>query len=393
MTLLTPIVKASGRVNVLLPARPLRCMSVRWKTCIHRQGSRRYFQATRQRAVEEPDESPHVSLDQPSKPEPKPFISYTTAAMVVIISGGFLTYRLFFYSPGYGDDQPLNPREFVKRTLASKVPISTTSAIFNLNGARGDAADDLWTRGVWSLEFKQPQLQIARAYTPLPPVKLLEESEGAWANRTKGFRFLIRQEPMGEVSGYLHGLNQSASLEIRGPHMEFPIPHDVTDVVFLAGGTGIAPALQVAYALSRRAAVNQMPGAQAVRMSILWANRTKEDVGGGVYDTQNTFQGRLSAIPGQLEAIQFDKRCGDRFRLGAQIFVDEEQRSIQATDIARALGQRQSEGRKLIIVAGPDGFVKHYAGPRAIEDGVEMQGPVSGVLGSLEQRDWEVWKL
>ena len=342
---------------------------------------------------EESDERPRVSLESPPEPERKPFISYPTAAIIALVSGGFLAYRLFFYSPSSGDDQPLNPKDFVKRTLTSKTPISTSSAIFNFNGGKGDANDDLWAQGAWSLEFKQPQLQIARAYTPLPPVKLLEESEGAWANRLKGFRFLIRREPKGEVSSYLHGLNEGSKLEIRGPHLELAIPSDVSDVVFLAGGTGIAPALQVAYALSRRAATSQLPSEQPVRMSILWASRTRADVGGGVYDAPSSFQGRLSAIPGQLEAIQFDKRAGDRFRLGAQLFIDEDERFIQPSDISGAMAQRPGEGKKLILVAGPDGFISHYAGPRSVVNGVPSQGPVSGVLGGLKRNGWDVWKL
>ncbi|KAL9053002.1 MAG: hypothetical protein Q9162_005058 [Coniocarpon cinnabarinum] len=354
--------------------------------------SQRLFCSTRQNQ-DESDERPYVSIEQPPPPEPRSFISYTTAAIIAALSSGFLTYRLFFYTPGYGGDQQLNAKDFVARTLTSKIPISLTSAIFNLNGAHGDANDELWTRGVWSLEFKQPQLQIARAYTPLPPVKLLEESEGAWSNRTKGFRFLIRREPQGEVSNYLHGLKEGSRLELRGPHMEFAIPPNVSDVIFLAGGTGIAPALQVAYALSRRAALAQMPSEQPVRMSILWASRTKEDVGGGVYDQPSNLNTRLSAIPGQLEAIQFDKRSGDRFRLGAQIFVDEEQRFIQASDIASAMAQRPGEGRKLILISGPEGFVSHYAGPHGNENGIQSQGPIGGVLGGLDRRNWNIWKL
>lgn len=340
----------------------------------------------------ESEGSPNVSLEDKPPPEPKPVISYTTAALILITSASFLSYRLFYYSPSSGDDAPLSNIDFVKRTLTSKIPVSTTSAVFNFNGAQGDGADDLWTKGVWSLEFKQPQLQIARAYTPLPPVKLLEESEGAWQNRTKGFRFLIRREPAGEVSGYLHGLSQGAKLELRGPHLELAIPPDVSEVVFLAGGTGIAPALQLAYALSRRAASTAPLGGQPVRMSILWANRTKEDVGAGLADAAGSFQQRLSSIPAQLEAIRLDKRAGERFQLDTRMFVDEQKRFIQAKDIEAVVGGRSS-GRRMILVSGPDGFVAHYAGPRQLENGVETQGPLGGVLAALKPRGWEVWKL
>ena len=338
------------------------------------------------------DENTDTKIEPRPSPKPKPFISYTTAALIILTSTSFLAYRLFYYTPSYGDDAPLSATSFVKRTLTSKIPVSSTSAVFNLNGAHGDGSDELWTKGVWSLEFKQPQLQIARAYTPLPPVKLLEESEGAWQNRAKGFRFLIRREPAGEVSGYLHGLDKGAKVELRGPHLELPIPSDVTDVVFLAGGTGLAPALQVAYALSRRAAGITMPGGQPLRMSILWANKTREDVGAGLAETGGTFQQRLSSIPGQLEAITLDKRAKEHFELNTRMYIDEERSFIQAKDIETAI-ETGSTGRKMILVSGPDGFVAHYAGPRQIENGVETQGPLGGVLAGLKPRGWEIWKL
>ena len=53
------------------------------------------------------------------------------------------------------------------------------------------------------------------------------------------------------MSTYLHRLPIGATIELRGPHVEYQIPSEVKNVIFVAGGTGIAPALQVAHAMSR----------------------------------------------------------------------------------------------------------------------------------------------
>lgn len=336
---------------------------------------------------------PITSLEPgPEAPPKRPFISYTTATVVAFVAGSFLAYRLFFYHPN-SDDEPLNPSTFASRKLTLKQRISPTLSIFNLSSGRGDGGDDLWTKGVWSVEVKQPQLQIARSYTPLPPVKMLEESEGAWMNRTKGLRLLIRQEPMGEVSGYVHRLSEGAKLEIRGPHPELALSDDVREVVFLAGGTGIAPALQVAYALSRRAATGR--GSYGpVRMSILWSSRTRDDTGDNSGAAVGSFQDRYASIPGQLQALEGASRGSQGFELSTKTFVDDEKTFLGATELNYVLASgKETEGRKLILVSGPEGFVSHVAGPKVLENGVEAQGPLSGLLFRLDCRGWQVWKL
>ena len=194
------------------------------------------------------------------------------------------------------------------------------------------------------------------------------------------------------MSSYLHSLGSNAKVELRGPHLDLSIPDDVTDVVFLAGGTGIAPALQVAYALSRRAARASLPGEKPLRMEILWANRTREDVGQGTAEAAGTFEGRLASVPGQIEAIRRDSRADGRFALESKVFVDEEGRFIQRGDVERAVG-KGGGGRMMVLVSGPEGFVGHFAGKKGMENGVETQGPVAGMVGGLGLKGWEVWKL
>lgn len=296
---------------------------------------------------------------------------------------------------------------FVKYRLAGREDVSSTCAIFTLRPVLGSKGVQ-WNkeggeRAIQSVLFKQPQLQIARAYTLLPAQPGQPDDE---------LRFLIKREKGGEVSSYLHRLETGAEVEVRGPNAEYVLPENVGKVVFLAGGTGIAPALQAAKAVSGEADVH-----------ILWANRRREDCEGGKSDTISasgswgeTFAGWFSpfSTPGKearvqdvatenrpkseivrrLEAL---KRDGQG-RVAIDYFVDEEERfikPIEATTLVRAsfsLDPKQG-GKNVMFVSGPEGFVNAWAGPKEWKNGVETPGPLGGALAKLDLKDWEIVKL
>lgn len=301
----------------------------------------------------------------------------------------------------------LNTSTFIPFALVNKERVSSTSSLFTLRAPKASQQDlkELWNSAVWSIEIKQPQLQIARAYTPLPPLPHHTEEE---------MHLLIRKEKNGEVSGYLHALPELAAVELRGPGVEYQIPENVEEVVFLAGGTGIAPALQVANALRGKA-----------RVSILWANRRREDCVGGRSDTvapvaggwfsgisnmfgnsasdlarkPNTASGEQGAIVRHLEHLKGAGKNESSRILTVNYYVDEEGTFIKTENVKAALSTttRQSPGanagRKLVFVSGPEGFINHWAGPKMWAGGREVQGPLRGALSQMDLRGWEVIKL
>jgi hypothetical protein len=278
----------------------------------------------------------------------------------------------------------------------------------------------------------------------------------------------------GEVSNYLARLKVGDEVELRGPKLGFDLRARVgvegredaegehsgekKKVVFLAGGTGISPALQAAKALLDDS---------RVEMEVVWANRRREDCIGCEGGEQR------GAIVALLE--DFRKKYGDRFRYSCT--VDGEGTFIDARTIARVAqpatspsapastpAQTQSAwglwplsgtsqkstavsqpattvdsdacsyhspkglvvsdesdshadtdsepcqckdadghsvrgGKNLLMVSGPEGFVKHFAGAKVWGAGKEMQGPVKGVIGDLKKKnqglgeDWLVLKM
>ena len=308
-----------------------------------------------------------------------------------------------------------NPLAFQPFVLKSKEPVSSTSSIFTLVPAAQslswDLYDKAWSKGVWSLRIKQPQLQIERAYTPLPPLP----GEAEVPNQRE-LRLLVRQEPYGEVSGYLHKLPIGAQLDLRGPLVEFKIPEDVDEILFIAGGTGIAPALQVAHSLYHKKRDSHSPP----KMHVLWANRRREDCMGGVNDSPNESPLWLTRWPFNLTStkkfspqevssgessssplvrlLQFwkQRQVG---QLSIDYFVDEEQNFINEKALKLCLQKLQDDfdkcpiRRKLILISGPDGFVKHLAGPKVWVNGREVQGQLDGLLSRIDHPNWEIWKL
>jgi hypothetical protein len=307
----------------------------------------------------------------------------------------------------------LHPHDFAPYILVDKQRVSSTSAIFTLHDGLGvaepDSVKDARKRGVWSVQAKQPQLQIARAYTPLPSnPDEVDDEDG------HSLRFLIRQETGGEMSTYLHRLPAGSTIELRGPTVEFELPPDVKEVIFLAGGTGIAPAMQVAEALSRS------PGS---KMHLLWANRRREECEGGFGDEAminitapqspwwKGFLGLEQApkktlpvgipkgaskglIVRELEALS-ERSQAATGELNVQYYVDEERSVIKPGDVAKRLHTEPPEGQgsRLILISGPDGFVDYWAGKKLWVNGQEVQGPLGGVLAKMDLTNWRVVKL
>ncbi|KAF1961336.1 hypothetical protein CC80DRAFT_488634 [Byssothecium circinans] len=331
--------------------------------------------------------------------------------LVAVGAFGGAAYR--FANPPYTSESSLNPHTFTPYTLVDKQRVSSTSAIFTLRNTDGapepESVREAWKRGVWSLQIKQPQLQIARAYTPLPPRVDAHTEDEEWG---QDVRLLIRQEEGGEVSSYLHRLPVDSMIELRGPNVECELPHDIKEVIFLAGGTGIAPAMQVAQTLGRRT---------GSKMQLLWANRRREECVGGYIDETSIPQSQSvgwkslfrfggpatqqtpvqvhnhqpkGVIVQELDTLKERSGAGTK-GLEVQYFVDEEKTFIKPADVAKRLKSEgpQEKGSKMILVSGPEGFIEYWAGKKIWTGGREVQGPLGGVLGKMDLKDWKVYKL
>jgi len=366
--------------------------------------SRRTFtQCARLR--EAPPQTPRYEPPTPQKdskgndPRLSRFAKIFGVGAGILIAFGYRAVK----GPKEGTASDKSADGFLKYRLTGREDVSSTTAIFTLKpvGAGINMTGEDLRRAITSVQFKQPQLQIARSYTLLPTELGQDPSE---------LRFLIKKERNGEVSGYLHRLAMGAEVEVRGPSAEYVLPEKVSKVVFLAGGTGVAPALQVAKVVAGEA-----------DMHVLWANRKREECEGGRSDivqapsswsgmfagwfspfgtpaTNESQQRTAVANKGRIVAQLEDMKRTGGGCMAIDYFVDEEGTLVQPTD-AMILAKSSfstdhaEPGRKIMFVSGPEGFIKHWAGPKEWANGREVQGPLGGVLSTLDLKDWEIVKL
>jgi len=396
--------------------------------------------------------------------------------------------------------EQLSPTAFILTVRTDSQPDGTSITPASIRAA--------WEHGLWSVEIKQPQLQIARHYTPLPPLKDSSSSSSADVRRVGGeqeegeegneLRFLVRKMDTGEMSNYLSRRQVGDQIWLRGPHLGFDVAKrlgSAKKVIFLAGGTGVAPALQVAHKLlekrSDQGLAHVEQGLPVV--SILWANRHAVDAlgrqdtsasGSGStsswtswlwgsskpVETPTTTNGtpsssletaaspsstNLSSLTEQI--LSMKQKYGARFQV--EYFIDDEKSFITQETITRSLKNissslapadttavshatedssrcvwhsrsllerltgdndvdrtenpaisacacpsPQQAGKNLALVSGPDGFIRAYAGAKWWHSGMEMQGPVRGVVegmmrstsdgsNALKKDEWLVLKL
>ncbi|KAL9615920.1 MAG: hypothetical protein Q9160_009146 [Pyrenula sp. 1 TL-2023] len=333
----------------------------------------------------------------------RPIVRRKWRDVTVSLAFGFVAFTAYAaYRNHEQTPNSINPINFSDYVLVQKQSVSTTSSIFTLSPIEPPTDSvyyEAWKRGIWSVEFKQPQLQIARAYTPLPPTLR------PVANDAEDLRFLIRKDPEGEVSSYLHNIPKGSGIDVRGPNLEYEIPQRVRKVLFLAGGTGIAPALQAAYCL-----LEAREGMEETKIHILWAGRRREDCLGGISDNSLARQspwwktlfnwssgpattnatkeiGRRSLIVQELDALKA-KHPG---RISIDYFVDEERSFITDKILQACLAKHDHDSQ--ILLSGPDGFISCLAGPKTWSNGRKAQGHIGGALQRLEVNAKDVWKL
>lgn len=237
----------------------------------------------------------------------------------------------------------LNGESFVPFRVVSTERTSPTTFILTVSApaphhaANAALIQDAWAHGLWSVEIKQPQLQIARNYTPLappttpgPPGANNGDDPASPAAAASQLRFLIRRYDGGEMSTYLSRLGPGDEVWLRGPHFGFDVAARLGGagerVVFLAGGTGVAPALQVARHLLSLRRGGEEGG--RLSMEIIWASRSRADCAGCPRLPQQNrgrgFWGRLTSIGGGSAP------AGDQDLEGVKHPVVRELRDLQA---------------------------------------------------------------
>lgn len=179
------------------------------------------------------------------------------------------------------------------------------------------------------------------------------------------------------MSRYLYSLREGDVVEIRGPEVEYVYPPgEDKKIVFFAGGTGIAPALQVAGSLLLQE--GERRGREA---EILWAVRHEEETLGAMKEEVDRLMDKVKA-------------AGTGGKLVVRKFVDSEE-GIKMRDVETAIATKTGKASR-VFVSGPEGFIAWIAGPKDFRGGREEQGVLGGMLKAAAVKKGgkiEVFKL
>ncbi|SPN97658.1 uncharacterized protein DNG_01171 [Cephalotrichum gorgonifer] len=355
----------------------------------------------------------------------------------LILAGALSALAYYLLQPDKA--RTLNPTRFVPYTVTSKSPVSPTSFIISLRPQHPSPSlpyltpAGSWWDFQWSVQVKQPEIQIQREYTPLPPPAADDDG-----SRPDELRFFVRKVEGGEVSSYLSRKAEGDTVELRLGERGFAFNYldrrEKSEVVCLAGGTGVATAMQVAHAvLGDPSRVHP-----DTRVRILWAVRRRSDVQssppppprGGTKSQGGTLEGDVDgATPITRELLAMKARYGKA--LEVRLAVDEEGTDFGPSDLRDALALPAKAGRGVrprysaelppviaaacaenapsvperlppgaapanlrrpVFVCGPEGFVERYAG-RLVRDAAGGVWRTGGLLGDLNARygNGEAW--
>ncbi|KAH7318342.1 Sucrase/ferredoxin-like-domain-containing protein [Stachybotrys elegans] len=351
----------------------------------------------------------------------------------------------FYLAQPSSPQKTLNTKTFIPYTITARDAISPTSFVFTVSPEHPDAQppyllpeSGTWRWPLWSVEFKQPEVQIARHYTPLPPREAAGAADGG------ALRFYVRAVGDGEMSNYLSRLGVGRQVWLRGPHPGFDILKRLgvrREVVFLAGGTGVVPGIQAANAV--------LAANEDAKVTLLWAVRKREEmqsakppppsrswwaspaptelqadvqqpspVAQQLCELKEKYADRLSVyVAVSEEGVRFDEKAISKALVGSSPRTKPDAASSSFTACqfhTQKTHEHASEfeqpggicpcppsnaGKNLFVVCGPEGFISHYAGEKVWLGGRETQGPVGGMAARLQRqypslaRDWLVLKL
>ncbi|KAJ3458248.1 hypothetical protein MRS44_012357 [Fusarium solani] len=381
----------------------------------------------------------------PQRPDfsaPKQARVLTPLIFISLIIGGVG----YYLATPHSKPDTLNDISFVPYAITHREAISPTSFVITIVPRKPNPSppyltpsdtSSRWSHPLWSVEFKQPEVQISRHYTPLPPLASEDPADGA-------LRFYIRAVGDGEMSNYLARRQVGQDVFLRGPHIGFELAERLGEhkrLVFLAGGTGVVPGMQAAKAV--------LEANQDASVDLLWAVRKREEIQNSAAPKQSSWKfwqekkpttlGLQVENPSPVTRRLQDLKATYGDRLSIQVVVDEEGTKFQDKDIKNAIlaspstavlpssGCRLHDqmmhvhasefalpdapgcactppegtplGKNLFIVSGPDGFIEHYAGAKIWLGGQQTQGRIGGIAGQLQRQnptiaqDWLVLKM
>ncbi|KAG7665846.1 CYC2 [[Candida] subhashii] len=410
---------------------------------------------------------------------------------VAVVWTAYAVY-VFVQDPEEGEKSLdlLDPNEFHKFVVTYKEPIDDEHMLIEIKPkynhweyAYGSDYENktIWNgERIWSVEIKQPEIMVVRSYTPLPlyflkseytrsgerkPLLKVIDPDHDHYDRNGTMCLYVKRYGDGEVSRFITNKEIGEELELRGPRVEYKFPYhplkkyysrpifkdlpskvepenylniikkdnrlpDSDNIDFYAGGTGIAPILQVLF--SRNPTVGfvnihysaRKPGELGPLQRFMFFLEKLDRIKVHYHydtDSKSILSARdiqkpenpnylsplrleeKEALMTPQEAAKFREDIKSEYMEHENFPEDSQEKKLiteqhqrgerfdSAIEQAMATSRRPKKNASLALVCGPEGYIEYVAGAKKLAS--NEQGEVAGLLGKKKWDNTNVYKL
>ena len=405
--------------------------------------------------------------------------------LVTLLWGGY-TIKVWFFKPEEGADSPdlLSPHEYHKFLVTHKEEIDPEHLLIELLPKHNHwqysyyvdyEQKTIWNgERIWSVTIKQPEIMVERSYTPLPLYFMKSEltrsgekepllrviNNADDLDKNGKMCLYIKKYQDGEVSNYIAKKKVGDELELRGPHTTFRFPYhptneewrrpafkdipskteadpvvhsdkegqklpEIDNIVFYAGGTGIAPILQTLfsknpyrgfiyihysarkhgeirpferylYFLEKMGRIKFIPHYDDVLSTRLGIKDIENPAPFHYLSPQKTEELAVSSSGEQSKLKDQKLKATATEEVPQEQGRPREKKELRmyfknAIEQAIHTSKNEREAPSIALVCGPEGYITYVAGARDLEN--NNMGPVKGLLGNKNWNNSNTFKL
>ncbi|KPI87776.1 putative NADH-cytochrome b5 reductase [Leptomonas seymouri] len=265
---------------------------------------------------------------------------------------------------GFLNKPAFSQEEFQSYKLINVEEVSHDTRHFRFALATEKTRLDLPIASCISLRFTDEKGQeVIRPYTPIN----LESDEGH-------FDLVVKCYPSSKMGSHLFSMKPGDSIEAKGPWHTFELrPSQYNQIGMIAGGTGLTPMLQI----SKNILSSQ---GNSTKISLLYSSKSINDVLLG-----DTLEKMAKKFPGMFATFYCLTTAPKRWT-GYTGYIDK--RMIQET-----MPGPEREGDSIILVCGPQPFMKAICGVKDFKSSPPKQGPLGGYLKEMGYAENCVYKF
>lgn len=294
-----------------------------------------------------------------------------TAAAAAVASASIATLASHHYA-SQADSAPahgLDPTKFTPLKLTKVTPISDNTAVYRFAYDNPEATSGMTVASclvvkaaIGSEKPDGTRANVIRPYTPISRPDVPGYLELA-----------VKTYVQGKMSAHIAKLKVGDTLDFKGPILKLPYkPNQYKEIGMVAGGTGIAPMLQV---------VDEIldDKSDRTKVSLIFANQTENDI-----LMKKEIDARVAANPDKLKVYYVVDKASSWLWKGGQGYVTEE--------MLKAHMPKPSK-ESMVYVCGPPPMYKAICGPKGTKEDPKAQGELGGLLKQMGYEQSSVFKF